>query len=106
MKFLSLTEDAGVKKGKRELQKLVKNYRDSRGGFGATAHMTAQQISKRTATINFGNAENEPEAARFLKEDCGLITWLEKYGANARVEFARHCFTGKADGQVQIRIKW
>ena len=103
---------------KKEFQKMVKAFRDElpdrtitnwRTGREMTvrpefpkAMMTGQQMSKKTATINFGREDEKDNwtAAAAFFDYPPFIAWLQKYGIlGAGIETS-------SDHNVQIRVKW
>lgn len=101
-----------VKKMKKDLQKTVKAYRDSKPDekdwYGdprrpefPKAMLTSQQEAKRTATINFGydEATHQAELKEFRASEA-FQSFLAKYGmTDAGMELNQ-------DNRIQIRIRW
>lgn len=100
------------KKMKKELQKIVKAYRDSKPDIKnwrgescrdeyPKAMMTSQQEAKKTATINFGydEATHQAELKEFRASEA-FKSFLEKWElTDAGQEL-------NGDNCIQIRIRW
>jgi hypothetical protein len=95
-----------ITKAKKELQKLVKDYRDSRKikSDHPKANMNERQMMNSTATINFGYVKNRSEAEQFYCNEA-FSEWLAKYKAVACVEEIK-CSYNRAYDTVQLRIKY
>ena len=101
-----------IKKMKKELQKIVKAYRDSKPDAQdwrgnpcrdeyPKAMMTSQQMAKQTATINFGydTAAHQEELAEFTGSEA-FKSFMKQNGL---------IYAGKElnqDNNIQIRIRW
>ncbi len=101
-----------IKKMKKELQKIVKAYRDSkpdekdwrgdpRRPEFPKAMLTGQQELKKTATINFGwNEETHQKELEEFRASEVFQSFLEKYElTDAGKELNQ-------DNRIQIRIRW
>lgn len=92
---------------KKELQKLVKAFRDGQETPSEfpKAMMTAQQMRKGTATINCGRAERGETRAPLMKEYPPFIEWCEAFGIKTvEIEVAREASYMKP--QYQIRVTY
>lgn len=92
---------------KKELQKLVKAFRDGQEvpSEYPKAMMTAQQIAKGTATINCGRAEVGKNRAPKMVAFPPFIEWVEKFGIKSvEVEIAQEASYMKP--QYQIRVTY
>ena len=101
-----------IKKMKKELQKIVKAYRDGKPGIQdwrgnpcrdeyPKAMLTGQQELKKTATINFGydKPAHQAELKEFRASEA-FRSFLEKWElTDAGTELNQ-------DNNIQIRIRW
>lgn len=95
-------------KAKKELQKLVKAYRDSKTPKSdyPKANINERQIMNGTATIGFGYIMNNtrPEAERFYYNEA-FSEWLVQYKAVAFVEEVK-CSCNRLYDEIRLRIKY
>jgi hypothetical protein len=92
---------------KKDFQKAVKTFRDGSDYHGEypKAMMTAQQMYKRTATINCGRAEFGEELAPKVLAHKDFVDWCVAYGIKTvKVEIAKEASYMKP--QYQIRVTY
>ncbi len=101
-----------IKKMKKDLQKIVKAYRDSKPDYQdwrgnpcrdefPKAMLTSQQELKKTATINFGydHAAHQKELKEFTGSEA-FKSFMKQHGLiYAGMELNQ-------DNRIQIRIRW